>query len=157
MTSGPAEFTPEDQKAQAVLGDLRRPPAVTPATLTPRILGGLRERRRPAGAGHWLDLDLAPDAGRPAGVLGAVRVRQQVVADLARVAAARQRGVRVVSSSVAVEAASPVVVVLALLFDGREPLPAVAAGVRKAVRTELGTALALATVEVDLTAVDLWK
>lgn len=85
---------------------------------------------------------------------GRVRVQQRVLAELARTAAAGQRGVTVTRSS-ATGTDTGLRVVLGLLVDGRTPLPALAVAVRKAVRRALRHATDIDDVQVELTALDL--
>lgn len=85
---------------------------------------------------------------------GRVRVQQHVLAELARTAAAGQRGVTVARSS-ATGSGTGLRVVLGLLVDGRTPLPALAVAVRRAVRRALRHATDFDDIQVELTALDL--
>ena len=121
-------------------------PAV-PAGLVDRVLRQVRlsqPLRRP--------VELAGVGSRQ--LTGRVRVQQHVLAELARTAAAGQRGVTVTRST-ATGTGSGLQVALGLLVDGRTPLPALAVAVRRAVRRALRHATGIDDVQVELTALDL--
>lgn len=121
-------------------------PAV-PAGLVDRVLRQVRlsqPLRRP--------VELAGVGSRQ--LAGRVRVQQHVLAELARTAAAGQRGVTVTRSS-ATGTATGLRVALGLLVDGRTPLPALAVAVRRAVRRALRHATDISDIQVELTALDL--
>lgn len=124
---------------------VERPPV--PAGLVDRVLRQVRlsqPLRSPVELAGVGSLQLA----------GRVRVQQHVLAELARTAAAGQRGVTVTRSS-ATGTETGLRVVLGLLVDGRTPLPALAVAVRKAVRRALRHATDIEDVQVELTALDL--
>lgn len=119
-----------------------------PAGLVDRVLRSVRRTRQPEGL-----LELPP--GGPSQVPGRVRVSRQLLADIARVAAAGQAGVTVTRATASLAGAERRVrVSLAVLVDGRRPLPEVAAGVRRAVRAAMSRAVS-AEVDVELTALDV--
>ena len=100
--------------------------------------------------------------GSLAGQGGRLTVHWQVIADLARAAAAGHRGVTVARCRAAAEPAGPadvqppaVHVAMGLLVDGRTPLPRLAASVRRAVRRDVRQATGLVDVTVELAALDL--
>lgn len=105
-------------------------------------------------------IELGPPGRTRPGLLpvaGGVRVHQQVVADLARVAATSIRGVTVARASATGQPGRPggVDVTLGLLVDGRTPLPQLARVVRRAVRAAVRRATGAGQVQVALTALDL--
>ena len=124
---------------------LERPPV--PAGLVERVMRQVRL----TGASHQ-PLELSGAGFQQ--LAGRVRVHRNVLAELARTAAAGQRGVTVIRSS-ATGTASGLRVVLGLLVDGRTPLPTLAVAVRGAVRRVLHHATEIDDIEVELTALDL--
>lgn len=134
---------------------LRSARGPTPAGLADRVMREVRGLRTTGGL-----IELAPSGRSRPGLLqvtGGVRVHQQVVADLARVAAAAVRGVTVAQASATGQPGRPgsVQVTLGLLVDGRTPLPELARRVRRTVRAALRRATGAEQVEVALTALDL--
>lgn len=129
---------------------LRDPPAELPRGIVDRVMRGVRAR----APRTMLELPV-PGA---AGVAGSIRVRPQVLADVARAAAARWPGVTVTTSSVAVggEGLEGVVQVsLSVLVDGSRPLPELGEAVRGSVRRALGKIAGVRDTVVDLTVLDL--
>lgn len=134
---------------------LRSTRGPTPAGLADRVVREVRSRRT---TGTLIDLEPSARArGGRLQVAGGVRVDQQVVADLARVAAATVRGVTVAQASAAGQPGLPggIQVTLGLLVDGRTPLPELARLVRRTVRAALRRATGGGQVEVTLTALDM--
>lgn len=141
--------------SQQALELLRVTRGPTPAGLADRVMREVRSRRT---TGSFIDLAPSPRARRGLlQVAGGVRVHQQVVADLARVAAGAVRGVTVARVSAAGSPGRPggIEVTLGLLVDGRTPLPELARLVRRTVRATLRRATGAAQVEVVLSALDL--
>lgn len=140
------------QQALALLLSTRGP---TPAGLADRVMREVRSQR---GTGGLIELGSSGRA-QPGllTVAGGVRVQRQVVADLARLAAAAVRGVTVAQASATGQPDRPgrVEVTLGLLVDGRTPLPELARLVRRTVRAALRRATGAEQVEVALTALDL--
>lgn len=135
-------------RSARALGLLAGTDTALPADLIDRVLHEVR-RSQPARA--LLEL---PVLSRPA-VFGALRVHPQVLADLARAAAASNRHVvTVVQCSVA---ATPgdVIVTMGLLVDGAVPLPELARAVRRLVRRAIQRATGISPIRVELTALDL--
>lgn len=130
---------------------LRADHGPVPAGLVDRVLRSVRRTRPPEGL-------LELPAGGPSPVPGRVRVSRQLLADVARAAAAGQAGVtvtRAVASLVGAGADRHLRVSLSVLVDGRTPLPELAAGVRRAVRAALSRAVSANEVDVELTALDV--
>lgn len=133
------------------LGLLRAERGPLPTGLVDRVMRGVR-RARPSP--DLLDVAVAA-AGQ---ARGSVRVHRQVVADIARAAAATHPGVSVVRSVAAAAAdddAPGLQVSLGLLVDGLTPLPQLARTVRRSVRSALHRSTGLGDVRVDLAALDL--
>lgn len=141
--------------ADRAMGLLRATSGPVPGALVDRVLRRVRQARRDTAVLELSGEDRRP--GRPPLVGGGIRVRRQVVADIARAAAASLRGVTVARAAAQGRAgASGVVeITLELLVDGRTPLPELARGVRQAVRAAVRRALGTAEVRVELTALDL--
>ncbi len=144
--------------SQGALELLREARGPVPAGLIDRVLREVRDRR---ASGSLIELGLS-GRSRPGllQVAGGVRVHQQVVADLARVAATAVRGVTVARASATGQSGQPgraggVDVTLGLLVDGRTPLPELARVVRRTVQTAIRRAVGARQVEVTLTALDL--
>lgn len=140
------------QQALALLRSARGP---TPAGLADRVMREVRSQRRADSL-----IELGPARPAQPGLLpvaGGVRVHRQVVADLARVAAAAVRGVTVARATAAGQPGRPggVEATLGLLVDGHTPLPELARLVRRTVRAALARAIGAERVEVALTALDL--
>lgn len=133
---------------------LRATSEPVPAGLVERVMHEVRRDRRTGST-----IELAPGSHRPGRVPvpGSLRVHQQVVADLARVAATTVPGVTVARSSAVGRIGPPgaVDVDLGLLTDGRTPLPDLAVAVRRAVRAALVRAIGAQQVQVELTALDV--
>ncbi len=131
---------------------LGRERGALPLGLVERVMGEVRSRR---GTDGLVELGRA-ERVEPGllQVAGGVRVHQQVLADLARVAAAAVDGVTVARAGAAGRAGG-VDVTLGLLVDGRTPLPELARDVRRAVRAALRRATGFEQVDVALTALDL--
>lgn len=136
------------------LGLLRAASGPVPAGLVDRVLAEVGRRRATSQL-----IEVGPTAHGQVllRVAGGVRVRQQVVADIARAAASGLRGVTVARASAAGRAGVPgaVDIALGLLVDGRAPLPQLARSVRRAVRAAVGRAVGSEDVTVELAALDL--
>ncbi len=135
----------------AALGLLRADNSPVPSALVDRVLRSVRRTRPPAALFEL-------PAGGSSPVPGRVRVSGQLLADVARVAAAGQSGVtvtRAVAALVGAGADRHLRVSLSVLVDGCTPLPELAAGVRRAVRAALRRAVSTDEVDVELTALDL--
>lgn len=134
---------------------LRQTRGTVPTDLVDRVMTEVRRGRHSdalieLGSAQQPSTDLVQ-------VAGGVRVHRQVVADLARTAAAAVRGVTVARASATGTPGEPggVAVTLGLLVDGRTPLPKLARAVRRAVRTAVRRATGTRQVDVELTALDL--
>ena len=136
------------------LGLLRTTTGPTPAGLVDRVMDRVRQTQ---GEALLLELPPGPHSVGLARVAGGVRVRWQVVADLARGAAAALDGVTVTRASARARpgVSGAVDVSLGLLVDGRTPLPALARQLRQQVRAVLRRSLRADDVQVDLAALDL--
>lgn len=128
---------------------LRTDRSPVPAGLVDRVLRSVRSTRPPEGL-----LELPADGPSP--VPGRVRVSRQLLADVARVAAAGQAGVTVTRAVASLVGADRRLrVSLSVLVDGRTPLPELAVGVRRAVRAAMSRAVSANEVDVELTALDV--
>ena len=136
------------------LGLLRAATGPTPSGLVDRVMDRVRQTQ---GEALLMELPAGPRSVGLAPVAGGVRVRWQVVADLARGAAATLGGVTVVRAAARARpgVSGAVDVSLGVLVDGRTPLPELARQLRQQVRAVLRRSLRADDVEVDLTAVDL--
>lgn len=154
--------------ADHALGLLRATTGPTPPGLVARVMNRVRQTRHEQPA---IELSGSPGSGSSVGgpggsrpssagrvqVAGGVRVGRQVVADLARQAAAGLRGVTVARAAAEPRPGRPgaVDVHLGLLVDGRTPLPELARQVRRQVRRVLQRSLGPGEVTIELTALDL--
>lgn len=137
------------------MGLLRATTGPVPAGLVDRVMRRVRQTRPDTAD---IELSAARDrAGRPVLVSGGIRVRRQVVADIARAAATTLRGVRVARAAAQPRPGAPgtLEITLGLLVDGRTPLPELAGLVRRAVRAAVRRALGPGDVQVELTVLDL--
>lgn len=159
--------------AGQALALLRATHGPVPADLVGRVMRAVRRTRQPgplielapSGAGRERGIDVtvaggggaAAGSATAAGVAGVVRVHQQVLADIARVAADGLGGARVARSSASGQPGRPgaVAVSLGLLVDGRTPLPELAGTVRRAVRAALRAGTGSSEMQIELTALDL--
>lgn len=145
--------------ADRALGLLRATTGPTPAGLVEQVMRRVRQTRQDPAAIELTGAGQPADgrAGRPVLVGGGIRVRRQVVADIARGAAASLRGVTVARAAARPRSDAPgtVEITLGLLVDGRTPLPELARRVRQAVRGAVRRALGPTVVVVELTALDL--
>lgn len=141
------------------LGLLRATSGPVPAGLVDRVLWRVRQARQDPAV---IELSAADSrtgtrVGRLLPVGGGIRVRRQVVADIARAAATTLRGVTVARAAVRPRPGAPgaVEITLGLLVDGRTPLPELARRVRQVVLAAVRSTLGPAEVDVELTALDL--
>ncbi len=137
------------------MGLLRATTGPVPAGLVDRVMRRVGQIGRDTAV---IELSAADRrAGRTLLVGGGIRVRRQVVADIARAAATTLRGVTVARAAAQPQPGAPgtVEITLGLLVDGRTPLPELARLVRQAVRTAVRRALGPTEVQVELTALDL--
>jgi len=137
------------------MGLLRVTTGPVPAGLVDQVMGRVRQTRRDTAVIELSEADHR--AGRPLLIEGGIRVRQQVVADIARAAATTLRGVTVARAAAQPKPGAPgtVEIRLGLLVDGRTPLPELARRVRQAVRAAVRRALGPTEVQVELTALDV--
>lgn len=132
------------------MGLLRATAGPVPVGLVDRVMGRVRQAREDTAL---IELPGADGrATRPSPVGGRVRVRRQVVADIARGATSTLRGVAVVRAVAGPRPGAPgtVEIALGLLVDGRTPLPELARVVRRVVRAAVRRALGPAEVEVEV-------
>lgn len=138
--------------ADRAMGLLRETTGPVPVGLVESVMTRVRQTRPD---NRLIEL---PESSRTGQLLvaGGVRVRRQVVADIARTAATL-RGVTVTRATAHPRPGAPgaVDIALGLLVDSRTPLPELARRVRQAVRTAVRRALGPTDVQVDLTALDL--
>jgi len=141
--------------ADQAISLLRATTGPVPAGLVDRVMGRVRQTAADTGV---IELSAADHrAGRPLRVIGGIRVRHQVVADIARAAASTRRGVTVARAAAQPRPGSPgkLEITLGLLVDGRTPLPELARRVRQAVGAAVRRALGPTEVHVELTVLDL--
>ena len=133
---------------------LRAAAGPTPAGLVDRVMSRVRQTQ---GEALLMELPSWPRSAGLTHVAGGVRVRWQVVADVARGAAAALRGVTVANATARARpgVVGAVDVSLGLLVDGRTPLPVLARQVRQQVRAVLQRSLRTDDVQIELTALDL--
>ncbi len=137
------------------MGLLRATTGPVPAGLVDRVMRRVRQTRRDTAV---IELSAADRRAGPTLLVGGgIRVRRQVVADIARAAATTLRGVTVARAAAQPRPGAPgtVEITLGLLVDGRTPLPELARLVRQAVRAAVRRALGPTEVQVELTALDL--
>lgn len=135
------------------IGLLRATNGPVPAGLVDQVMRRVRQTHRDNSS---IELPASVRAGHfPVG--GGIRVRRQVVADIARAAATTLRGVTVARAAAQPTPGAPgtVAITMGLLVDGRTPLPELARRVRQLVRTAVRRALGPTEVQVELTALDL--
>jgi len=135
------------------MGLLRSTTGPVPAGLVDRVMRRVQQTRRD---NSLIDVPASARAGQFL-VGGGIRVRRQVVADIARVAATTLRGVTVAQAAAQPRPGAPgaVEITMGLLVDGRTPMPELARRVRQLVRTAVRRALGPTEVRVELTALDL--
>lgn len=155
MTTSTGGQDEQEGSGGALLRVLDADEVPTPAGLAERVMHAVR---RTAAPGALLDLTARQD--RPVVTVGRVQVRTQVLADIARAAAAKVPGVHVVTSAVG-SGADGLAVSLDLVIEpqvalGRlQPLPDVAVAVRRSVRRALSHTTGVTRLTVGLRAVDL--
>lgn len=135
------------------MGLLRATTGPVPEGLVDQVM---RRVKQTHGDNSLIEVPTSARAGQLL-VSGGIRVRRQVVADIARVAATTLRGVTVARAAVQPAPGAPgaIEITMGLLVDGRTPLPELARRVRQAVRTAVRRALGPTEVQVELTALDL--
>lgn len=140
---------------EQAMGLLRSTSGPVPVGMVDRVMRRVRQTRPDTADIELLVADRR--AGRPLLVGGGIRVRRQVVADIARAAAETLRGVTVARAAARPRpgVASTVEITMGLLVDGRTPLPELARRVRQTVRAAVRRALGPTGVEIELTALDL--
>ncbi|CAN5260572.1 hypothetical protein BH24ACT10_BH24ACT10_16750 [soil metagenome] len=135
------------------MGLLRATTGPVPAGLVDQVMRRVRQTRRDESL---IEVPASARAGQFL-VGGGVRVRRQVVADIARAAATTLRGVTVARAAAQPTPGAPgtVEITMGLLVDGRTPLPELALRVQRAVRAAVQRAIGPTEVQVELTALDL--